>query len=53
MLDVPQFLTLGIDAELFGIDIRQVREILDMRPIAKLPHAPDFLLGMFAVRGAG
>jgi purine-binding chemotaxis protein CheW len=53
MADGSQYLTLGLDNELFGIDIRQVREILDMRPIAKLPHAPDFLLGMIDVRGTG
>lgn len=53
MADNAQYLTLGIDQELFGIDIRNVREILDMRPISKLPHAPDFLLGMIDVRGAG
>jgi purine-binding chemotaxis protein CheW len=48
-----QYLTLGIDGEIFGIDIAHVREILDMRPISKLPHAPDFLLGMIDVRGTG
>jgi len=53
MTDAPQYLTLGLDNEHFGIDIRQVREILDMRPIARLPHAPEFLLGMIDVRGAG
>lgn len=53
MADIAQYLTLGIDEEIFGIDIRNVREILDMRPISKLPHAPDFLLGMIDVRGAG
>ena len=53
MADTAQYLTLGLDQELFGIDIRNVREILDMRPISKLPHAPDFLLGMIDVRGAG
>ena len=53
MADTTQYLTLGIDHELFGIDIRNVREILDMRPISKLPHAPPFLLGMIDVRGAG
>jgi purine-binding chemotaxis protein CheW len=53
MSDKTQYLTLGIDRELFGIDIRNVREILDMRPISRLPHAPDFLLGMIDVRGAG
>ena len=53
MSEASQFLTLGLDDELFGIDIRQVREILDVRPIAKLPHAPEFLLGMIDVRGVG
>lgn len=53
MADTAQYLTLGIDRELFGIDIRYVREILDMRPVAHLPHAPAFLLGMIDVRGAG
>ncbi len=52
MAENAQYLTLGIDKELFGIDIRHVREILDVRPIAKLPHAPKFLLGMIDVRGA-
>ncbi len=53
MTDAIPFLTLGLGDELFGIDIRQVREILDVRPIARLPHAPEFLLGMIDVRGAG
>jgi len=53
MADTNQYLTLGIDEELFGIDIRNVREILEMRPVSKLPHAPPFLLGMIDVRGAG
>jgi purine-binding chemotaxis protein CheW len=53
MADTAQYLTLGLDQELFGIDIRNVREILDMRPVSKLPHAPPFLLGMIDVRGTG
>jgi purine-binding chemotaxis protein CheW len=52
MAETAQYLTLGLDGETFGIDIRNVREILDVRPISKLPHAPDFLLGMIDVRGA-
>lgn len=53
MAETAQYLTLGIDQELYGIDIRNVREILDMRPISKLPHAPPYMLGMIDVRGAG
>lgn|ERR1700730_2950245 len=51
MAETTQYLTLGLDGETFGISIRNVREILDMRPISKLPHAPNFLLGMIDVRG--
>jgi purine-binding chemotaxis protein CheW len=48
-----QYLTLGLDQEIFGIDIQNVHEILDMRRISALPQAPDFLLGMIDVRGSG
>src|SRR5689334_23439572 len=53
MAEMAQYLTLGLDGETFGISIRNVREILDMRPISRLPHAPHFLLGMIDVRGSG
>src|SRR5258708_34240581 len=53
MAEMAQYLTLGLAGETFGIRIRNVREILDMRPISRLPHAPNFLLGMIDVRGAG
>ncbi|MGJ4993092.1 chemotaxis protein CheW [Bradyrhizobium sp. HKCCYLS3077] len=53
MAETSQYLTLGLAGETFGIGIRNVREILDMRPISRLPHAPHFLLGMIDVRGSG
>jgi purine-binding chemotaxis protein CheW len=53
MSEMAQYLTLGLAGETFGISIRNVREILDMRPISRLPHAPHFLLGMIDVRGSG
>ena len=53
MAEMAQYLTLGLAGETFGISIRNVREILDMRPISRLPHAPHFLLGMIDVRGNG
>lgn len=53
MAELAQYLTLGLADETFGISIRNVREILDMRPISRLPHAPDFLVGMIDVRGSG
>ncbi|MEH3148576.1 MAG: chemotaxis protein CheW [Methylobacterium frigidaeris] len=51
MSSVWQYLTLGLGRETFGIDVEHVHEILDYRPAAALPQAPDFLLGMIDVRG--
>lgn len=48
-----QYVTLGIDRETFAVEVERVREILDMRPISKVPNAPAFLLGMIDVRGQG
>jgi purine-binding chemotaxis protein CheW len=51
MSKVLQYLTLGLDREIFGIAIESVHEILDYRAPAALPHAPPFLIGMIDVRG--
>lgn len=51
MSSVWQYLTLGLDREIFGIAIESVHEILDYRTPAALPQAPPFLVGMIDVRG--
>ena len=43
--------TLGVGNEVFAIGVNSVREILDLQPLAALPNAPDFLLGIIDVRG--
>ncbi|MBK1840912.1 chemotaxis protein CheW [Azospirillum sp. YIM B02556] len=48
-----QYVTIGIDREVFAIEVGIVREILDLQPITRLPHAPPFLVGMIDVRGQG
>ncbi len=48
-----QFVTLGMGADIFAVDVRSVREILDMRPVAHIPNAPAYLLGLIDVRGRG
>ena len=53
MADSEQYVTLGLDREIFAIPVSKVREILEVRPIARLPHAPDYLLGIIDVRGCG
>lgn len=46
-----KFVTLGVGRETFAVDVESVREILDPRPMAALPHAPPFLSGIIEVRG--
>lgn len=46
-----QYVTLGIDREVFAVEVHRVREILDVPVIAKLPNGPAYLLGMIDVRG--
>lgn len=48
---MAEYLTLGVDREVFAIPVNYVQEILDMQPIARLPHAPHDLLGIIDVRG--
>ena len=53
MSDLAQYVTLGIAQEIFAAPVERVQEILEMRQIARLPHAPAYLLGMIDLRGQG
>lgn len=53
MAERSQYVTLGVGTEIFAAPVTRVQEILDMRPIARLPQAPPHLLGMIDVRGQG
>lgn len=53
MAERLQYVTLGVGSDLFAAPVTRVQEILDMRPIARLPQAPPHLLGMIDVRGQG
>jgi len=49
--DDASFLTIGIDKEVFAVPVETVLEILDMRPIFRIPDAPAHLKGLIDVRG--
>jgi purine-binding chemotaxis protein CheW len=53
MAEKAQYVTLGVNGELFAAPVEKVQEILEMRPVARLPQAPANLLGMIDVRGQG
>ena len=48
---MTQYVTLGVDRDVFAIPVAQVQEILDLRPIARLPQAPPEIAGLIDVRG--
>lgn len=47
-----QYLTFKLGDEMFAIDVSQVREILDVTTITKVPRSPDFMRGVINVRGS-
>lgn len=46
-----QYVTLGSAGEVFGAAVAKVQEILDARPISRLPRMPPSMLGIIDVRG--
>lgn len=50
--DTTQFLTFKLGDERFALDVAQVREVLDLTAITRVPRAPDFMRGVINVRGS-
>ena len=46
-----RFLTFNIDSEAYGLEISSVNQIIEMVPITKLPESPEFVEGIFNLRG--
>ena len=53
MVEIRQYLTFGIVGSVSRCRSSECAEILDMRPISRLPHAPPYVVGLTEVRGAG
>lgn len=48
-----QFVTFSLGEEVFAVPVTVVREILDYEDTFKIPHSPEYLLGLRDVRGQG
>ena len=46
-----QYITFKLGDELFAINVAQVREVLDLSLITKVPTAPEYMRGVVNVRG--
>jgi len=49
--EINQYLTFKLGDEIFALDVVQVREVLDLSTITKVPGAPEFMRGVINVRG--
>ena len=45
------YLTFKLQTELFAINVSKVLEILEMKPITRVPKSPTFLKGVINLRG--
>ncbi len=46
------YLTFELEDEIFAVDVSQVREVLDLTTISKVPRSPEFMRGVINVRGS-
>jgi len=49
--ETRQYMTFKLGDELFAIDVAQVREVLEISQITRVPTAPVYLRGVVNVRG--
>ncbi|MBF0199190.1 MAG: purine-binding chemotaxis protein CheW, partial [Planctomycetes bacterium] len=46
-----KYLTFYLDDEEYGVDVLQVKEIISIVPITKVPQTPPFVMGVINLRG--
>ncbi len=51
-VELRQYLTFKLGAEVFAVDIVQVREVLDYSAATRVPRAPDYIRGVINLRGS-
>ena len=52
IMEMTQYLTFKLDAEVFALDISKVREVLDFTTVTKVPRTPEFMRGVINLRGS-
>jgi purine-binding chemotaxis protein CheW len=50
--DTRQYLTFQVGEEVFGLDVSNVREILEFTTVTKVPRTPDHMRGVINLRGS-
>jgi purine-binding chemotaxis protein CheW len=50
--ETTTYLTFVLGTESFGVDVRNVREVLDFTSITRVPRMPEFMRGVINLRGS-
>jgi purine-binding chemotaxis protein CheW len=51
-IEASQYLTFSLADELFALDIRAVREVLDFAGATRVPQMPEYMRGVINLRGS-
>ena len=49
--EIGQYMTFKLGNEVFAVNVAQVREVLEVSRITKMPTVPEYMLGVVNVRG--
>ncbi|MBF0159601.1 MAG: chemotaxis protein CheW [Magnetococcales bacterium] len=49
--DITQYLTFTLSQEIFAIEIFRIKEVLEYKPLTKIPNTPEFMRGIINLRG--
>jgi purine-binding chemotaxis protein CheW len=49
--ETTQYLTFKLGDEVFAFDISNIREVIDVTAITKVPRTPEFMIGVINLRG--
>ena len=50
--ETRSYLAFELDKEIFGVDVLQVREILEYTTITRIPQLPEYICGVINLRGS-
>ncbi len=50
--ETTQYLTFTLAEDVFAIDVKMAREILDVCDVTRVPQTPDYMLGVINLRGS-
>jgi purine-binding chemotaxis protein CheW len=50
-VETDQYLTFMVADEVYGVEVSQVREVLELIDITRVPRMPDFMRGVINLRG--